>query len=311
MQDNFPGFLGYGGIIAIHANWPMYPAGIGWEIALKTLGNYPKGTEFFEIDDIDRCKLLINRDPSALDDPFDSKHYQIAIWHEDLVELANRGFVSGVIEKTDFEFELYQFEKLKASFGPNVSLDDKGNLILHIRDEHGNLKESIYQKPVNNEEDEDFPYYDCVVIPKTIQITEMGLSALSEFARKSEIRHDLASLTRPLIEIQRLDTAIREASLFVETSIKEFHNRPDLFGQKLVNFHIQDIIQHNNGFNSAAIKCYRGELRTIFKFIRNDFAHNFKVVSVDQCKLILQRINDILCEFNEVIKAYYKEENDN
>ena len=46
MLENFPGFLGYGGIIAIHANWPIiYPPGIGCKIALKTLGNFPKDTK--------------------------------------------------------------------------------------------------------------------------------------------------------------------------------------------------------------------------------------------------------------------------
>lgn len=30
MPDKFPGFLGYGGIIAIHANWPNYPGGLGY-----------------------------------------------------------------------------------------------------------------------------------------------------------------------------------------------------------------------------------------------------------------------------------------
>ena len=60
MLDKFPGFLGYGGIIAIHADWPTYPGGIGWEIALRELGYFPKGTNFYQIDDIDKCMLFIN-----------------------------------------------------------------------------------------------------------------------------------------------------------------------------------------------------------------------------------------------------------
>jgi len=60
MIDKYTGLLGYGGIIAIHADWPIYPSGIGWEIALRTLGNFPEGTNFYEIDDIDMCKLLIS-----------------------------------------------------------------------------------------------------------------------------------------------------------------------------------------------------------------------------------------------------------
>ena len=283
----------------------MYPRGIGWKIALKALGNFPGNTMFFEIDDIDRCKLLINKNPVGLSDPFDSKHYQIAIWHEDLIDLSRRDFISGVIEKTDYELGLYQFERLKESLGSHLNLDQEGNIIFYIKDDDGNLKESIYQKPAK-EDDDDFEHYACVIIPKAFRLTENGLLALSDLAQKSEINKELKELTDPLIKINRLDTAIRDASLLVETRIKEFHKRPDLFGQNLVEFHIKDVIKNNNGFNWAAIKCYRGELRAIFKFIRNDFAHNFKVLSVDQCKMILRRISDVLDEFNEVIEAYYK-----
>ena len=87
MLEKFPGFLGYDGIIAIHADWPIYPSGIGWEIALRMMGNFPKGTVFYEIDDIDRCKLLINKPPTQLKDFYHKSHYQIAIWHLDLIEL--------------------------------------------------------------------------------------------------------------------------------------------------------------------------------------------------------------------------------
>lgn len=305
MLDKFPGFLGYGGIIAIHANWPMYPPGIGWRIALKTLGNFPNGTFFYEVDDIDRCKLLINQEPSKLSDPFDSNHYHISIWHEDLIELKDKGFITGLVDKSDYEFEMIRFENLKKEFGDHLKLDESGNIILYLKDGNGKLRETKYRKPESDEDEENFALKNCAIIPNGVSLTEDGIKELNNLSKKISLIEELNTLTQPLIEIKRFDTAVRDASLLVETKIKEYHKRPDLFGQKLVELHILEVIKNNDHFNSAAIKCYRGELRTIFKFIRNDFSHNFRVLTEEQCKLILARISDTLSEFNNVINIYF------
>lgn len=311
MLDKFPGFLGYGGIVAIHANWPNYPPGIGWQIALKTLGNFPKGTNFYEIDDIDRCKLLINQNPTGLTDPYDIKYYHVAIWHEDLIELKKRGFINGVIEKSDYEFELIRFENLKKDFGGKLKEDEDGNIIFNVKDDNGQLREMKYNKPEPDEDEEDglFVFRNCAIIADCINLTKEGIDELIKLSNEIKLTEHLSNLTGPLIAIGRFDTAIREASLLIETTIKHFHNMPLLFGQKLIEFHIQEIIKNNDNFNSAAIKCYRGELRTIFSFIRNDFAHNFRVLTEEQCKVILSRINETLCEFEEVVNAYFKKNN--
>ncbi|WP_445908892.1 hypothetical protein [Yeosuana sp.] len=306
MLDKFPGFLGYGEIIAIHANWPIYPTGIGWKMALKTIGNFPKETIFYEIDDIDRCKLLINQEPNKLSNPYDSNHYHIALWHDDLIELKDKGFIDGVIDKSEYEFEMIRFENFKREFGDRLKLDEDGNIILYIKDDNGKLRETKYHKPEFDEDEEDFVFKNCAVIPNGVSLTESGIKELYNISKEINLIEELNALTKPFIEIKRFDTAVRDASLLVETKIKEFHKQPNLFGQKLVELHIFEVIRNNENYNSAAIKCYRGELRTIFKFIRNDFAHNFRVLSEEQCKLILSRISDTLSEFNEVINAYFE-----
>lgn len=306
MLDKFPGLLGYGGIIAIHANWPMYPSGIGWQIALKTLGSFPRETKFYEISDIDRCKLLINKNPEKLTDPFESTHYHVAVWHEDLIELKKKGLVSGVAEKSEYEFELLRFEKFRTILGGALKEDDNGNIISYIKGSNGQFQEIKYLKPKPDEDDDDFIFRDCATISESLNLTANGVDELIKLSNEIRFTDELFSLTDPLIKIRRFDTAVRDASLLLETRIKKFHNRPDLYGQRLVEFHLREIIKNNNDFNSAAIKCYRGELRTIFGFIRNDFAHNFRVLTEEQCKAILSRINDALCEFDEVVNAYFK-----
>jgi hypothetical protein len=304
MLENFPGYLGYGGIIAIHAAWPNYPSGIGLEIALEALGAYPKGTEFYEIDDIDRCKLLITENPVNRKDYYDNKYYHTAIWHEDLVKLKKNEFITGVIEKSEFEFKLIEFENFKKMLGSNAIEDSEGNLILYFKNEAGEKQESIYNKPKPEEEEEEYIDRNCVYIHEKITLTEKGYSKLKELSQNIKLAEPISDLVEPLIKLNRYDTAIREASLFLETTLKAFH-KTDLYGQNLVDYHIKDVTQNNNQNKSAAIKNYRGELRTIFKFIRNEFAHNFMILDEPQCRFLLKRINRTYYEYLEVIDAYY------
>jgi hypothetical protein len=138
------------------------------------------------------------------------------------------------------------------------------------------LQETKIRKPIKD--DDDFVFKDFVDIPNFVKITEKGIAALIELSQKIEICPEINSLVKELIEIKRFDTVVREASLLLETSIKYFH-KTDLFGQNLIDLHIKDVIRHNDEFNVAVIKHYRSELRSIFKFIRNDYAHNFRILS--------------------------------
>ncbi|KAA5534559.1 hypothetical protein F0919_08025 [Taibaiella lutea] len=305
MLNKFPGLLGYGGVIAIHADWPNYPSGIGWQFALKALGNFPSNTTFYEIDDIDRCKLLINQSPLNLSNPCDIKYYHLAIWHSDLIELKRRGFVDGVVEKSDYDFELIRFQNFKKIVGKNLHEDKDGNIILYAKGSNGQLIETKYMKPIPENED-GLNNKGCAIITGTISLTKCGFEELIKLSNENKLSEKLHNLTEPLIKIGRFDTAIREASLLLETIIKQFHNKVSLFGHRLVEFHLEEIIKNNEYFNSAEIKCYRGELRTIFSFIRNDFAHNFKVLTEEQCKMILLRIDTTLQEFEEVVNVYFK-----
>jgi hypothetical protein len=302
MIDRFPGFLGYGGIIAIHADWPIYPTGLGWEIALKTLGNFPVGTNFYEIDDIDRCKLLLNKVPSAENDPFDDINFHISLWHEDLIELKQMGFIKGVEEKSDTEFKTIKFEELKNKLGSEE--DDEGNIMIHFKDKAGVFHSSKYPRPKTEDEDEPLIYRGFAYIANSITLTSSGHRKIAELSHVIKLAEQVEELVNPLLKIDKYDTAIREASLLLESTMKKFHSS-NKFGQQLVEFHIKDVVKQNDNFYSAAIKCYRGELRTIFKYIRNDFAHNFRIVSSEQCRLILSKISDVFTQFEEVKAVYY------
>ncbi|MGI4864295.1 MAG: hypothetical protein ACRYFZ_10265 [Janthinobacterium lividum] len=207
MLDKFPGLLGYGGIIAIHADWPIYPKGSGWEVALKTLGNFPLDTKFYQVDDIDRCKLLININPKSIADPFNYDNYHAAIWHEDLVELHNMNFVSGVLVQTDYEFEMARFEKLKKEF--NAKENEDGDLIFYF-EKDGKMKDLVYSRPAYDEEDV-FYSKSCAIIEGEISLTKDGIAALLDMVKSIQYTSEVTDLVNPILEIKKYDTAIREA----------------------------------------------------------------------------------------------------
>jgi len=260
MIDKYPGFLGYNSeLILIHADWPIYPRGIGWEIALKSIGKFPIDSTFYEIDDIDRCKLLISQNPNELNNPFDSNHYHLAIWHKDLIKLQEMGFINGVLYKSNYELELIRYENIKKKLGSHLELDRNGNIILSIKDKNSKLQKSTYLKPQNEGHEDNYILRDCAVIPQRIGLTEAGIQKLHKIAMETNTTEVLRVLTQPLLDIKRFDTAIRDASLLVETKIKVFHKNPELHGQKLIQFHIKEIITKNNISNTALIKGYKGE----------------------------------------------------
>lgn len=306
MLDKFPGFLGYGGIIAIHADWPIYPRGIGWEFALASLGNFTKNTNFYQIDDIDCCKLFISENPNGFKDPFNYKYYHIAIWDEDLITLKQKGYITGVLELSDFEYDMKKFEEVKSLLRGGYVEDADGNIDIPLLNDKGEVHISKYYKPLSVEDEEDV-YCNRVNIPEFVKLTDVGFEKMKELAAIVEISPKLSELTEPFVNISRYDTAIREASLFIETEIKNYHNKSNLYGQKLVNYHIDEVVRCNDNFFSSAIKSYRGELRTIFKFVRNDFAHNFKTITQEQFKFLLNRIDSVYREYCEVINVYFDE----
>jgi hypothetical protein len=78
--------------MAIHADWPAYP-GQGTGDALYDLCQFPHGTTFRSIDDIDRCVLFVASDQAPHADVWSKNAFHIAVWHSDLIELADEIFV--------------------------------------------------------------------------------------------------------------------------------------------------------------------------------------------------------------------------
>jgi len=91
-----PGFMWTNtGFEVLHADWPAYPNGHGYKQVLAALADFPADTNFYPVDNIDRCTLFVaGKMPKK--DPYHKDLYHVAIWDEDLRECASREFIEGV-----------------------------------------------------------------------------------------------------------------------------------------------------------------------------------------------------------------------
>ena len=274
--QEFPGYFGMTtqGVIAIHADWPMYPEEHGAELALLWLTAFPPGTVFKLLDDIDRCALMIGEVKySNRADPFDERNLHVAIWHEDLLELQERGFITGVSPVSE-----RRYEDLKRSELPQETLYTK------LSD--GTFKE--FSLPSLD----DYDNYDlcCPDFARSgVLVTVAGrfhiASILPEIFDDSDT---LGQRIDKLLELEFYDTAVREACVGFEHFLKTWL-ASDKWGNTLVEeFMLR--LQEKGDLSNTLFRILRSQIRTIFKFIRNDFMHNFIEIDSTQCRSMLFRI---------------------
>lgn len=97
-----PGFMWTpAGFDLLHADWPAYPLGHGLRPALQSLGEFPVGTRFYQLDKIDQSTLfIVGRKP--VKDAFAPHFLHLAVWDADIRECSRRGFVDGVEDDGTF-----------------------------------------------------------------------------------------------------------------------------------------------------------------------------------------------------------------
>jgi hypothetical protein len=302
-----PGYLGYGGVLAIHADWPAYPFSMEWESALLNFGQFPIGTRFFKIDDIDMCVLFLTRDPSGVkDNIYSPKYFHLAAWHESLNTLQENGFITGILPSSQYEWELEKFKRMVEEVGYETNKD--GDIIV-TRDRNGELVTSIIKKP----HPDDYEREGFARIEGHVTLTSAGIQEIERMSKNLRISEDIWSHSSPFITIRKYDTAIRETVLFIETRIRKLFssakkNEKPLHGAPLVDAHIA-MIEQKFGNNRAWIKNYKNEIRSLFSFTRNDFMHNFKDLEEAQTKVILARIDGIYQQYLDLERGLTKSGN--
>jgi hypothetical protein len=280
-----PGYLGSTsqGVIHIHADWPAYATEHGVGYALMSLGQFPFGTKFTLLDDIDQCFLFLAGDNrSRKGDAYADSNFHLSLWHEDVSSLVNSTYAVGASH-----IPYNQWAKRRAT----------------------ELKAFVWKQPDGTltpvplpelEEDDDFPQREVVVVDGCLSLTEAGHTAL-ELQLSDEMEHisdRIMQRVRPALSAGLFDSAIREACVLLETELRDTVQSA-AFGASLIDDFFR-IAMTSGKLIPSQLKTFRIEVRTAFRFVRNEYAHNLRTLEQTQCYAILSRISSVFVGVQEV-----------
>lgn len=304
-----PGYLGYGGaagefIVAIHADWPAYPGPPGGLDALYDLGQFPHGTTFTKLDDIDQCVLFVAAD-YARGDPWSEAAFHVAIWHRDLLELSASGLVSGVVPATEREWELRKRDDLREELRDQFTregivfsgdpLESLGSVI------RGEWVPSYAELPPEDDDDDEFAGWPTHVIFQPgigITITELGWRHLEQALQRQPATAPALRRAHALLDLEYHDTAVREAAVALESRLRAA-TKSDKYGQTLVDEYLRQLGSRRR-LSNAESKVLRVRLRTAFKFIRNEFAHELVTIPRDRALALLARLSVLIEDVDQL-----------
>jgi hypothetical protein len=295
--EDHPGYLGLtsAGVMFIHADWPVYAIQHGWFAALASLGMFPAGTVFTLLSDIDRCVLLLANGISTADDPFSGQNFHVALWHEDVLELVRRGFVRGPIGVTA---RVHQVNTILGIASRPLIASWPGTVeALHLPRLYVEDPSSSEMVPADlpNWEDYDDEFLDWLHFPSVagLTVTDEGLRSLEEvLSLRFELPPSLRAKLIPMLEAGLYDSAIREVSVHLEGVMRSSCGDTSVYGQRLVDQFIEELA-NKAIVPDAWLKVLRSELRTAFKFVRNEFAHNAVEMSRARGLSLLERMSKL------------------
>lgn len=135
-----------------------------------------------------------------------------------------------------------------------------------------------------------------------LSLSAIGHQAILINELAYDVHPQIMALVEDFLYQDRYDTAIREAAVLLESRLREFSKSTE-YGQKLIDksFGASSTLLPKDFPNSSRLEI-RAAFRRFFKYVRNDFAHNFSSVSlVTTCRL-LRRCSELLELLNKVKK---------
>lgn len=274
-HDFYPGELGFvSGSVweAIHADWPAYPGDRSWESALLRLGDFPFGTEFRCIDVIDQVVLFMAAVGIRETDVFSDKHMHVAVRLEELLKLDEKGLVSGVELETEISSSRIH---RKRTLGPDLWDTVASGQVLYTQLRDGRM--------IPLDESEDDEYWDDSSLrgPERVAmyhgtVVKLTSAALSEVERLAKIDLEIPSSLQArlgvMLNAELFDSAIRDLGVALETRMRVITGTND-YGARLIEQYIEALMVSGK-YLPARLKTLRQELRSVFKFVRNEFAHH-------------------------------------
>ena len=271
----------------LHANWPAYPQGDDFFASLLQMTALPARTKFIVIDDIDLC-LLLMADVSCAkpDKPFEHQNFHVAVWHDDLVEMNSRSLVDGIQPTTHRDWLQQRWNRM-------ISQVPKGRA-LGFKDSGGKFVPLKKPKFDDYDYDDDLDHAEVFVSHDDwIQVTDKGRDFLISIIKTTNINfgQDIGNRVAHLFVLGYYDTCIREACIQLEHEIRNFTGSVTR-GDKLIEVFVRKISNERNYLESK-IWTFQQELRSVFKFIRNEYMHNLLESDEASAYAILFRIAKI------------------
>jgi hypothetical protein len=247
---------------------------------LLQLTAFPPCTQFLVVDDCDQSFLVVaDVKGKKLDDPYDKKHFHVAIWYEDLRELLQRGMIEGVepVSERRWQEEHWRWVKQDVADGATLFYKGKDGEFIPIKEP-------------------DFAEYDdegggyVISTNGRLRITNRGRRVLLTELRKewTDLQGGVGERVAHLFGLAYYDTAVREACVQLEDEIRRYVGS-SCWGDRLAEEFVSKLREEKRILESY-LRTFRQELRTIFKFIRNDFMHNLREADEAAAFAILFRI---------------------
>lgn len=323
MFDETPGALGPTGsgdlFTAIHADWPAYPGDHHPNHALLRLADFPIGTEFTCLSIIDQAALLVAEVGIREPDRFGAKHMHVSVWLDDLIDLDDRGLINGLeVDASLTEDQLH----FKRTVG--VEMWDElrsGRQRLLWRSEDGTMLPLVLP-PEQEDDDEDYEPWESLRVPPRVAIfPETASSPGTTISLRSDASVEVERVAKLALEMptsiqDRLsillgaglfDSAIRDLGAALETRMHEAI-KSERYGRALVDDYVDAVIAAGID-RPARLRSLRQELHAIFKFVRNEFAHDLIDVPPGRGYALVSRMCWHITDIEIVIDALCGAEN--
>jgi Protein of unknown function (Hypoth_ymh) len=133
-----------------------------------------------------------------------------------------------------------------------------------------------------------------------IVVTKTGWSVLEKVLVKTsnELHPSLLPRALPIVNLGQFDSAVREACLLIEVSLRRITDS-DRHGQALITRFIA-VTSESQRFISTSLKVLKNELRATFRYVRNEYMHNLRDLTHPQCMAILMRVSTLLFFLDDV-----------
>jgi hypothetical protein len=230
--------------------------------------------------------LAETRSRSSTRDAFDEANFHVAAWHEDLLDLSSREFITGVRRITELTHRLNVLRQ--AASLPEVS-EWSEEAAAELPKFFGGVDGEMTPMPVPTND-----WYDnedrswAMQAGDGLSVTDAGWTEVERIlAEAIDVPDELVGRLEGLLDRDQFDTVVREMGAALETLMRE-HLTATAYGHSLIEEFI-DTTRSSGQFIDAFLKVLRTELRTAFKFERNMYAHRLVEVPRAQGLAIASR----------------------